>query len=93
MQLKLLADRLIFFFFFFFFLREKKVNLFYSRDVSDDISDDGGDVAAGEARLALNIRCLCWVVVAEGWAQHLGRAHTESTRHESTRSPPPLYPM
>ena len=23
----------------------------------------------------------------------LGRAHTESTRHESTRSPPPLYPI
>ena len=23
----------------------------------------------------------------------LGRAHTKSTRHESTRSPPPLYPI
>ena len=23
----------------------------------------------------------------------LGRAHTESTRHESTKSPPPLYPI
>ena len=23
----------------------------------------------------------------------LGRSHTESTQHESTNSPPPLYPM
>ena len=48
-------------------------------------------------RMAMHRRLPGAIVVCMG-RQHdatglLGRAHTESTRHESTRSPPPLYPM